>query len=40
MSKEELIAKYEKEINEFQAWIETQPRLPKKIGKIIKGKQL
>lgn len=36
MSKEKLLAKYEKEISEFQEWIETQPRLPKHIGKCRK----
>lgn len=32
MSKDELLKKYEKEIDEFQQWIDTQPRLPKNIG--------
>lgn len=36
MSKEKLLEKYEKEIDEFQQWIESQPRLPKHLGKYIK----
>jgi hypothetical protein len=34
MSKEKLLAKYDKEIDEFEKWIDTQPRLPKNIGKL------
>lgn len=33
MSREELLAKYKNEIDEFQDWIKSHKRLPKNIGK-------
>jgi hypothetical protein len=31
--RQKLLEKYEKELNEFQEWIKTQPNLPQNIGK-------